>query len=121
MGCGGVAQHLFAAHNPPKAAPKQRRLAHEQRVFYYALLAGLPALIVAGTLLLTGDFTPKVLWTLSLVMILFWLGFALALREHVVRPLQTMANLLTALREGDFSTRARSEYFFAGLRRSLMR
>jgi len=30
-----------------------------------------------------------------------------ALRERVVRPLQTMANLLTALREGDFSTRGR--------------
>ena len=37
----------------------------------------------------------------------FWFGYAFALREHVVRPLQTMANLLTALREGDFSTRAR--------------
>ncbi len=87
--------------------PKKSRTAHEQRIFYYALLSGLPALIVAGTLLWTGDFTPKVLWTLSLVMILFWLGFALALREQVVRPLQTMANLLTALREGDFSVRAR--------------
>jgi two-component system, NtrC family, nitrogen regulation sensor histidine kinase NtrY len=88
-------------------SPKQRRLAHEQRVFYYALLSGLPALIFAGTLLWTGDFTPKVQWTLSLIMVLCWLGFAFALREHVVRPLQTMANLLTALREGDFSVRAR--------------
>ena len=89
------------------AKPPPRRLAHEQRIFYFALLAGLPALIVAGTLLWTGGFEPKVLWTLSLVMVLFWLGFALALREQVVRPLQTMANLLTALREGDFSVRAR--------------
>ena len=87
--------------------PKKNRLAHEQRIFYYALLAGLPGLVVAGSLLWTGDFTPKVQWTLALVMGLFWLGFALALREQVVRPLQTMANLLTALREGDFSVRAR--------------
>ena len=28
-------------------------------------------------------------------------------REHVVRPLQTMSNLLAALREGDYSIRAR--------------
>ncbi len=89
------------------AKPSHRRLAHEQRVFYYVLLAGLPALIVAGSLLWAGDYTSKVQWTLSLVMAFFWLGFALAVREQVVRPLQTMANLLTALREGDFSVRAR--------------
>ncbi|MEN9403760.1 MAG: C4-dicarboxylate transport sensor protein DctB, partial [Verrucomicrobiota bacterium] len=46
-------------------------------------------------------------WTLGLLMAGFWFGYALAVRERVVRPLQTMANLLTALREGDFSTRAR--------------
>jgi nitrogen fixation/metabolism regulation signal transduction histidine kinase len=88
-------------------APKKSRAPHEQRIFYYALLAGLPALIVAGSLLWVGDYTPKVQWTLSLIMVMFWLGFALALREQVIRPLQTMANLLTALREGDFSVRAR--------------
>jgi two-component system, NtrC family, nitrogen regulation sensor histidine kinase NtrY len=36
-----------------------------------------------------------------------WLGFALATQQRVVRPLQTMSNLLLALREGDFSFRAR--------------
>ena len=88
-------------------SPKQRRIPHEQRIFYYALLSGVPALIVAGSLLYTGDFTPKVQWTLGLFMVVFWLGFAFALREQVIRPLHTMANLLTALREGDFSVRAR--------------
>jgi len=89
------------------AAPKKRRLSHESRVFLYTLLGGLPAVITAMTLLLVGDFTPKVQWTLGLVMFGCWLGYALAVRERVVRPLQTMANLLTALREGDYSTRAR--------------
>jgi two-component system nitrogen regulation sensor histidine kinase NtrY len=87
--------------------PKQRRIPHEQRIFYYALLSGVPALIVAGSLLYVGDFTPKVQGTLGLFMVVFWLGFAFALREQVIRPLHTMANLLTALREGDFSVRAR--------------
>jgi len=86
---------------------KQRRTPHEQRIFYFALLAGLPALVVAGSLLYAGDYTVKVQWTLGLVMVTFWLGFAIALREQVIRPLHTMANLLTALREGDFSVRAR--------------
>jgi two-component system nitrogen regulation sensor histidine kinase NtrY len=87
--------------------PKQRRTAHEQRVFYYALLGGLPAVVSTLWLLWVHTYEPKEQWTLGLVVVLCWLGFALAVREHVVRPLQTMANLLTALREGDFSTRAR--------------
>lgn len=40
-------------------------------------------------------------------MIGAWLAFAFAARERVIRPLQTLANLLGALREGDFSVRAR--------------
>ncbi len=89
------------------ATPKHRRLAHDQRIFYYALLSGLPAMLVAEIILWTGDYSSKVQWTLTFLLGGFWLGFSLTLRERVVRPLQTMANLLTALREGDFSTRAR--------------
>jgi len=89
------------------AKPSQRRTAHEQRVFYYTLGGGLPAVLIVLWIFWTGVYAPKEQWTVSLVVILFWLGFALAVREQVVRPLQTMANLLTALREGDFSVRAR--------------
>ena len=89
-------------------APKnQHRLAHENRVLLYALLSGLPAVIVSFWLLLANDYAPKTQWTLGLLILGFWFGYALAVREMVMRPLQTMANLLTALREGDFSTRAR--------------
>src|SRR3954469_18484720 len=87
--------------------PRQRRLAHEQRVFYFTLLGGLPAVVTVLWILWAGEYDTKVQWTLGPLILCFWLGFALALRERVVRPLQTMANLLTALREGDFSTRAR--------------
>ncbi|HTO04680.1 MAG TPA: ATP-binding protein, partial [Opitutus sp.] len=80
---------------------------HEQLVLLQALAAGLPALIVALTLLWTHDYTPKVRWTLTLFIVCCWLGFAFAVQARVVRPLQTMANLLSALREGDFSVRAR--------------
>jgi two-component system nitrogen regulation sensor histidine kinase NtrY len=59
-----------------------------------------------GYLWLTGA-SPKVQWTLSLAVVGAWIGFAFAARNLVVRPLHTMANLLSALREGDFSVRAR--------------
>jgi two-component system nitrogen regulation sensor histidine kinase NtrY len=87
---------------------KKRRLRHEHRILLMALLAGLPGSVVALLLLWFGDYTPKVQWTLAVAIAGCWLGFAFATQGWVVRPLQTLANLLAALREGDFSIRARS-------------
>jgi two-component system nitrogen regulation sensor histidine kinase NtrY len=39
--------------------------------------------------------------------VLAWAAFASSLWEKLVRPLQTVSNLLAAMREGDFSIRAR--------------
>ena len=72
-----------------------------------ALLSGLPAVVVAELLVWTGGSTPKVAWTVTLLVVVFWLGVAFALRERVVRPLQTLSNMLAAIREEDFSIRAR--------------
>src|SRR4029079_9190767 len=57
-----------------------------------------------------GDYTPKVQWTLTVVIFTFCLGLAFAVRERVVLPLQTVSNLLAALGEGDFSIRARGAH-----------
>lgn len=84
------------------------KLSYETRLTLLALLAGSPALIVAMILLWVGDYTLKVQWTLVVLVCGFWLGCAFALRERVIRPLQTLSNLLAALREGDFSIRGRS-------------
>ena len=72
-----------------------------------ALGAGLPGVIISLLLLWFGDYTAKVQLTLTLFIIVIWLGYSFALRERVVRPLQTISNLLAALREGDYSIRAR--------------
>lgn len=71
------------------------------------LLAGLPAAIVALVLLWSGAYSTKTCWTLSALILCVWLGCAFVLRERVMRPLQTVSNLLSALREGDYSIRAR--------------
>jgi nitrogen fixation/metabolism regulation signal transduction histidine kinase len=85
----------------------KRRLTHDQVILAYALLGGLAPVAVSLWLLWSGDATPKVQWTLTLLIGCLWLGFAFAAQNRVVRPLQTMANLLSALREGDFAIRAR--------------
>ena len=82
-------------------------MTHERRVTLLALLAGLPAVVVAMVLLWLGDFTAKVQWTLTLLVLGCWWGFAAAARERVVRPLQTLSNMLAALYEQDYSLRAR--------------
>ena len=62
---------------------------------------------VALVLLWTGDFTPKVRWTVGLLAVGWGFAVAATPRAQVVRPLKTMSKVLGALREGDYSIRAR--------------
>ena len=87
--------------------PPRRGLSHDTHVLLLALAAGLPGVVVSMFLIWGGDYTAKVQWTLSLFILGGWLGFSFAVRERVVTPLQTLSNLLAALREGDYSIRAR--------------
>src|SRR5450432_145684 len=88
---------------------KPARLSHEGRVVLLAFLAGLPGSVSALYMLWSLDSShAKEQWTLTVVIVAAWFGFAVAVRERVVFPLQTLSNLLGALREGDFSVRGRS-------------
>jgi PAS domain S-box-containing protein len=90
-----------------KKISRWQGLHHDVRILLMALVSGLPGVLVAFALLWSGDYSTKVQLTLTLFIAVFWLGFAFALRERVTRPLQTISNLLAALREGDYSIRAR--------------
>ena len=83
------------------------RLRFDQRILLLALVAGLPAALVALILLWTGPYTSKVQWTLTVFIVGVWTGCSFSVRHRVVLPLQTLSNLLAALRESDFSIRAR--------------
>jgi len=83
------------------------KLTHDRRILILALLSGLPAVIVALLLLWFGDYASRTQWTLTVLLVGAWWAFAFAARERVVHPLQTVSNLLSALREEDFSVRAR--------------
>src|SRR3954470_23143887 len=90
-----------------KGRSSRRRMTHENRLTLLTAAAVLPAAVIALSMLWFGDYTAKVQWTLTLAMFIFFAGFVSSVREHIVRPLQTMTNLLAALREGDYSIRAR--------------
>src|ERR1700720_4476622 len=83
------------------------RLTYERRIQLLALAAGLPGSLVALILLWVGDYSSRTSWTLGILIVGFWLGFAFSLRHRVVFSLQTLSNLLAALREEDFSVRGR--------------
>jgi two-component system nitrogen regulation sensor histidine kinase NtrY len=82
-------------------------LSYERRLTLLSLLAGFPGAVIALLLIWTGDFSLKLQITVTLFVVLAWLGASTALRNRVVYPLRTLANLLEALREGDYSLRAR--------------
>jgi nitrogen fixation/metabolism regulation signal transduction histidine kinase len=90
------------------AARPASRIRFDQRILLLALAAGLPAALVALILLWTNDYTPKVQWTLTVFIVSVWAGCSFSVRHRVVLPLQTLSNLLAALRESDFSIRART-------------
>src|SRR5947209_6185012 len=82
-------------------------ISHDVRVLLLALAGGLPAVIACFIILLTGNFSGRTQWSVGLLIVLCWLGFCFAARERVASPLRTLANLLEAMREGDYSIRAR--------------
>jgi len=92
----------------PTPKVPQPKLSYTRRIWAMAFLTGLPGAIVALSMLWGGDHSSKVRWTLTVLILGFWWGCAFALRERVVLPLQTLSNLLAALREGDYSIRGRA-------------
>src|SRR5262245_43599581 len=88
---GGVSLSMNARQ------PREPRLSHDRRILLMAFASALPGALISLIFLWTGDYSPKVQWTLTVVIITFCLGFAFALRERVVLPLQTLSNLLAAL------------------------
>ncbi|HYA24420.1 MAG TPA: ATP-binding protein [Terriglobales bacterium] len=90
----------------PRPKPK-RRLSHENRILLLALVSGSLAVLICIILLWTSDHDPGTRWSLTFLICVVWLGFAFAVRGSVVRPLQTLSNMQSALREGDFSFRVR--------------
>ena len=80
---------------------------HDYRIVLLVLLAGLPGMALALGFLWLGPYSARLQWTLSLFLFGSWFGFTYAVRERVIRPLQTLSNMLAALREGDFSIRVR--------------
>ena len=83
------------------------KISHDNRIFLLALAGGFPAVAACAILLYVGQFEVRLQSLIDFTVLVAWLGFCVAARGRVAGPLRTLANLLEALREGDYSIRAR--------------
>ena len=85
----------------------RRSVRHEDAVFVLAMCAMAVPSLIALPILWAGDYDLKSAITGTLAIVVGGGGFALAARARVQRPLQTIANIIAALREKDYSVRGR--------------
>jgi PAS domain S-box-containing protein len=93
------------ASDPSPAVTTRVQRSLEGSVTTLTIAAGLPAGLSLLYLLWRDDYSFEVRWTATTVVLVTWLGAAALNRQRVVRLLQLVANLLGALREGDYSIR----------------
>jgi len=89
------------------AKPRRRSRQTVRRAWLYSLLLCLPALISLAVFfdLHELDVVPAVL--LAVCLLIYLALCASALIDSFVRPMQTLSNVVSSLREGDYSFRAR--------------
>ena len=104
---------------PPKSPKPSQTFSHldpafrgshlnfESRVTALTMAAGLPGVAICALLLWYDGYSSRVQWTVDLLLVCFWLAISASLKNRVVRPLQTLSNILGAIREGDYSIRGR--------------
>src|ERR1051325_6170888 len=100
-------KHTTTISSLDPALKRGGRLLFEQRVTVLALAAGFPAVLLSAFLLWYDGYSGRVQWTADLFLVIIWLGFSFSLKQRIVRPLQTLSNILAAIREGDYSIRGR--------------
>jgi two-component system nitrogen regulation sensor histidine kinase NtrY len=94
---------------PIRSRPVLRRrgVPFQARIVLLTLAGGVPALLTAFLLLRDAPIADSVHRLLVVVLIGAWVGFALAVHKATVEPMRSIANLLEALRGGDYAIRGR--------------
>jgi nitrogen fixation/metabolism regulation signal transduction histidine kinase len=86
---------------------KLRRAPFERRIIRSSLWLAVPGLVVSVILIWLQDWALESKLALLLAQLLICGLIVAALHDQIVRPLQTLANVVGALREEDYSFRAR--------------
>jgi nitrogen fixation/metabolism regulation signal transduction histidine kinase len=87
--------------------PKRGRLNFDTRITLLSLLISAPGITVAEILLWLSNHSVEFKWTITLAIAIAWMIGTSTLHGQVIRPLQTLSNMVAAIREDDFSFRLR--------------
>ncbi|HWH58835.1 MAG TPA: ATP-binding protein [Terriglobales bacterium] len=86
---------------------RRSRAPFERRVTRFSVLLVIPGLLVSGILIWLQPWSLQSKLILIGAELLACLLIGAALHDHIIRPLQTLANVVGALRDEDYSFRAR--------------
>jgi nitrogen fixation/metabolism regulation signal transduction histidine kinase len=89
------------------APPKRGRLNFDTRITLISLVISAPGITVAEILLWMSSHSVEFKWTITLAIAIAWMVGTSALHGQIIRPLQTLSNMVAAIREDDFSFRLR--------------
>ena len=84
-----------------------KRLSFERRLFLWMTALALPAVVLGGWLMEVSGASTFAMVSAAMVFALVWMLVSSSFVELITRPMQTLANVVAALREDDFSFRAR--------------
>jgi two-component system nitrogen regulation sensor histidine kinase NtrY len=87
--------------------PRRARRSAFRRVWLLSLLLGLPALVFLGIFVYQKQLSAGPAILLAVLLLLYIAIVASSLVEGLARPIQTLSNVISSLREGDYSFRAR--------------
>ncbi len=102
----GSANAAPRTHRLPLGASR-RRISYERRLRLWLSALALPSLGLVVTLVYLQTASPALSIVSAVVFATAWAIASAYLFDQLVRPLQTLANVVAALREDDFSFRAR--------------
>jgi two-component system, NtrC family, nitrogen regulation sensor histidine kinase NtrY len=97
--------------SPPRQrlslGPTRRRLKYEQRIRIWLTALALPTVLCTALLAWKYSDSLLIASATAITLAIVWAIAAGYFFEQLIRPLQTLANVVSALREDDFSFRAR--------------
>jgi len=100
-------QHQFVSSLAPEKPHKRKKLTFDRRILLAAFLISLPGVLTAEIMIWLTDSSLELKWTVTLALVLAWMIGTSILHGQVIRPLQTISNMVAAIREEDFSFRLR--------------
>ena len=99
---------MASVNRPPAATPVRHKRFHrnlERSILLLTLISGLPGSLALLYILWRFEYSFEVRWTIATLVGAIWIGAAAFAYQLITRALYLQANLLGALREGDYSIR----------------